>query len=84
MIFPDVTIKEWLKKYPDLDEPDYSHSCSECGVKIKEYKPFIEKDWIGFVSNKCDCGCGFHVFNDIPNSEESFNLLKKSFQEYLQ
>ena len=84
MIFPDVTIEEWLKKHPELSPPDYSKSCHECGKPVHTYRPYIEKDWIGFASNECECGSGYRAYNEIPNSQDSKNLLKNAFQEYLQ
>ena len=82
MIYPDVTIEEWLKRYPELSPPDYSRSCHECGTPVHTYKPFIEKDWVGFESNECECGSGFQTWNQIANSEEAYELMENAFKKF--
>ena len=47
MIFPEVTIEEWSKKYPvDPRTTD----CLACGVKITTNIPYITKDYAGFIA----------------------------------
>lgn len=54
MIFPDVSVVEWIKKYPSLSE--VTTSCFDCGREIVANKPFITKHYVGLVSSKCICG----------------------------
>lgn len=74
MIFPDVTLEEWLKRYPDLDV--VSRDCDQCGKKIIASIPFVSIDLVGLTAPRCSCGknrftCGSsltrtpEVFQDV-------------------
>lgn len=54
MIYPDVTVEEWLRRYPVFRE-DIPSECI-CGREINSFKPIIFKDRVGIVSGLCACG----------------------------
>lgn len=74
MIFPDVTIEKWIKKYPQLQEM-YDQDCikcGECGSKFTLIRPYIDKDYIGF---ECDCtNCDEITTCSKPYSEEKIEM----------
>ena len=53
MIFPQVTLQEWMRRFPGL-EPE-SAECS-CGKRGQTTVPVISKDWVGLAMPKCICG----------------------------
>ncbi len=55
MIFPDITVKKWLQKYPDLKV--LTTNCLQCSSIIETLTPFRTKDYIGLCAKKCP-GCG--------------------------
>lgn len=56
MIYPNVSLEEWLEKYPVLEiKKKRCHYCREFRVANI---PFIEKDWVGLQSKDCSCGKG--------------------------
>lgn len=56
MIYPDIPLKVWLKKYPDLEV--LSHKCESCGEISKSETPFLTKEYAGLESQPCSCGKG--------------------------
>lgn len=76
MIFPDVTLEEWLEKYPDLGVR--KERCNGCGKKsILTNKPFIEKDWVGLAAI---CECGFHGASSmLPRTPATKELVSNLF-----
>lgn len=54
MIYPDVTLEEWMTKFPGLEPQEIECPCGGIG---KTTKPVITKDWVGLVMPKCK-GCG--------------------------
>lgn len=69
MIYPDVTLEEWLKRYPDLESSD--EECPECGTFRTVNIPFLSKKWIGLMSSQCKCGCP-PIVCQIPKDAETF------------
>jgi hypothetical protein len=53
MIFPDIKLKSWLKRYPELEIE--SGICDNCGKDMPTIKPFIEKGAVGLISADCIC-----------------------------
>lgn len=54
MLFPKVSLSEWISKFPGLEPQDVT--CA-CGVKGKTTEPVITKDWVGLAMPKCSrCG----------------------------
>lgn len=54
MIYPDITLDEWKKRFPGLEVQDVT---CECGKKGKTTRPFISKDWVGLDMPPCSkCG----------------------------
>jgi len=55
MIFPEVTPEEWSRKYPGLN-PRVT-ACKHCQSDIQVNKPYISKDYAGFIAFHCEhCG----------------------------
>lgn len=54
MIFPPVTLKFWLEKYSGLSIIE--GICDNCKSAMPTVLPFIEKDYIGLISEECGCG----------------------------
>ena len=54
MIYVDVSLERWLKKYPFLKV--INSTCDECGNIRSTTRPLISKDYIGLESPICDCG----------------------------
>jgi hypothetical protein len=54
MIFPDVSIDEWARRFPGLEPQEAT--CS-CGKKGKTVRPVLCKDWVGLAMEPCSrCG----------------------------
>ena len=54
MIYVDVPLKQWLKKYPELKV--LRKKCSKCGQIRFTDKPFVMKDYAGVTAGTCPCG----------------------------
>lgn len=54
MIYPEVTLEEWLREHPVLEIR--KAKCKSCGTILVTNIPFIEKDWLGIQSKDCTCG----------------------------
>lgn len=54
MIFPDIRLEDWLKKYPELDLLE--KECDSCGRTMIANVPFITKGFAGVISPNCQCG----------------------------
>jgi hypothetical protein len=52
MLYPDIQLKKWLSKYPQLD----TRLKCLCGRKSANLKPFITKDYAGVEADNCLCG----------------------------
>ena len=70
MIYPDVTVEEWCRRYDLSVEKD---RCPKCRKAIYTSRPFIEKGFVGLIAPKCSCGydSGFSVQEVRPNFLES-------------
>lgn len=67
MIYPDVSVEEWLQLYAELKE-DYSNICEECGTSFSDIRPFIDKDYRGI---QCECtSCDERVIISQPYTKE--------------
>lgn len=64
MIYPEVSLKDWLKKYPVLEIKKIK--CHHCRVPMIADIPFIEKNWIGLESKDCACGKGKGISISTP------------------
>lgn len=78
MWFPNVSIKKWIKIYPELKE-HYPILC-KCGNKRKEAIPFVSENWVGIKYEECKCGSRCDQIS-IPRNkklvEEIKNILNK-------
>lgn len=54
MIYPDVTLEDWLRKHPELQV--LKKTCDSCGKDMFSTVPFMTKDYYGLESPKCSCG----------------------------
>lgn len=73
MIFPEITLEEWLEKYPELQI--LTKKCDNCNKDITANKPFITNGYVGLSSDKCICGKNKHdCMYYITNSEETFGF----------
>ena len=54
MIFPEVSIEQWSKKYSVNPR---ATDCLDCGGIIITNIPYLTKDYSGFIAFQCpDCG----------------------------
>lgn len=74
MIYPDVTVTEWIRKHPSLKV--VSTSCSECGSKIYADRPFVSQDYVGLESRPCSCG------NARNTAANAVTRTKKAYDEW--
>lgn len=69
MIFPNVSLEKFLKKYNELEIE--SGFCNNCHKEIKTEKPFIEKGFVGLISHDCSCNKNTNqVMTMIPISKK--------------
>ena len=54
MIYMDVKLEDWLKRYPALKVRQCK--CDNCGAKVVTNRPFVTKDYAGLDSTPCPCG----------------------------
>jgi hypothetical protein len=81
MIYPDVNLETWLKKYPVLEvQKKRCHHCKS--LRIANI-PFIEKDWVGLQSKDCACGKGKAIsVCTIRSTSEAFPLLENWIKHF--
>lgn len=73
MIFRDVSLEEWLERYPELEIEE--GFCNQCGKTMRTTKPFVEKGYVGLVSPKCSCGLNTNqVMTVLPTSYEEIGF----------
>lgn len=51
MIYPDVTLEAWEKKYPSITKPLQCH----CGL-YPPARPVVFKGYVGVETEPCTCG----------------------------
>lgn len=78
MIFPDIDLDDWIKKYPALEV--ISRPCHYCKSSRVANIPFIEKDWVGLQSKDCSCGFGKGISISTPNPHSQFS---KQFNRFI-
>lgn len=61
MIPAGMTIKEWLKRYPELDL--LNSKCNACNQPMTECKPFRDRNYAGIESLPCKCGKNFNKWS---------------------
>lgn len=68
MIYPNITSKKWIEKFPALYE--LKRKCQNCKKSMVANKPFIEKHWVGLESEDCSCGTkAISISTPNPNSD---------------
>ncbi len=60
MIYPDVTLDEWLKRHPDLKVKEGICDNWDCKKPMRTTRPFVYRDGVGLESNDCECGKSKH------------------------
>jgi hypothetical protein len=69
MIFPQITADEWLLRYPHLQIKVVN--CKHCEGRVYVNKPFISKDYVGFISERCsNCNLEHNATCAMPVSKE--------------
>lgn len=53
MLYLDVTVKEWLAKYPQLLRASLN-VCADYELKLDDGKPFVTKNKIGVSFERCE------------------------------
>jgi hypothetical protein len=73
VIYPDVPLEQWLKKYPALKI--VTNSCKSCGSEISTDKPFVATDYVGLEAHNCQtCGNNQRAMSILITGK---SLLKK-------
>lgn len=68
MIYPDVTVEEWKKRY---GVRDFSEKCRACGTLNTVNRPFITKDHAGLCIESCGgCDARVRLYASVPHSEK--------------
>lgn len=69
MIYPEISLDEWLSKYKGLKIA--KANCNSCGEIMESSIPFISSEYIGLTSPKCKCGISFtRVESALPRTKE--------------
>lgn len=78
MIYPDVSLEEWLQRYPNLKV--HSQECPECKKIISTDRPFRSKHYIGLEGLHCK-ECGYRIGSAVlrPISKKKIEEWKSFF-----
>ena len=68
MIYPNVTLDDWLSKY-DLETSEYL--CPQCSKIYKVDVPALTKDSAWLVSPTHECGPGYMKAIGTPRTKEA-------------
>jgi len=71
MIFVDVPIEAWLRRYPELSIVE--GICNSCERPLKANQPFVTKGYAGLRAEDCLCG---------ENTHTSMSLVSTSRQKH--
>lgn len=50
----DVSLEEWLERYPILYVKTFD--CDGCGAEMKSDVPFVDRGYVGLTCRPCECG----------------------------
>lgn len=82
MIFVNSDLSAWLKKHPGLQV--LKLNCDSCNKQMVSNKPFVEKGYVGLISEPCSCGKNKHVcVSKLTTSIDSFNHWMSLVKNYL-
>jgi hypothetical protein len=74
MLYPDVTVEEWCRRYPGLEVREVS--CKHCSLPFVINVPFLSADFVGFEVKVCPhCGSEHKAATALIRS----NQLKRVF-----
>jgi ribosome-binding protein aMBF1 (putative translation factor) len=69
MIYPDVPVDKWIKKY---DLKIYHRQCPHCSVTVSTNRPWITVDYAGIELEYCpSCNKKIGMSVAVPISEKS-------------
>jgi len=72
MIFPEVSTENWIKKHDELVIEE--GICNHCEKPLRTTKPFIEKGFVGLISNDCSCGKNTNqAMTMVPTSDSEIH-----------
>lgn len=79
MFYPDVSLEEWLEKYPDLYV--FGRKCEGCGKTMRTNTPFIMRGYVGLESGDCSCKknhsrCSVRITTTDKEHTRWVNLIK--------
>jgi hypothetical protein len=70
MIYPDVPVDKWIKKYPTLSVRQ--GKCHSCRANVSVNRPWISKDYAGIELEYCpSCNVKIGMSVAIPISAKS-------------
>lgn len=76
MIFPDVTVEAWAKRYNIKPE---CQPCVHCGNILHANIPFTVDEWRGFCSDPCPCGgSNIGIAREIGHEHEWVSLFDEN------
>lgn len=53
MRFVNISPTRWIIANPALEMIE--KTCEKCGVHLIANKPFIDDEWLGLISDRCNC-----------------------------
>jgi len=80
MIYPEISVEEWVKRYSDLEILE--EECPNCERLVMVNIPFVSKSWVGLASKPCVCG-GLPIVCQIPRDEHTLKWTNQLYQELL-
>ncbi|CAM2993004.1 hypothetical protein LEAN103870_12370 [Legionella anisa] len=54
MWFPNIDLDKWVSIFPRL-----KYECPIfclCGLELSGFKAFVTQNWVGIISERCECG----------------------------
>jgi hypothetical protein len=79
VIYPQVTVEEWCKRYPALAV--VKRPCRACRKQRLACVPFIEREWVGLRSAACPCGKGQSLSVSTLRPSSQLNSLMSDWFE---
>lgn len=79
MLFPQVSVEEWIERHPGLEIE--KERCPSCRKEIVKDIPYMSKDWVGLHSGECSCGHDGSIIA-LPRNSKSQNILSSIFSSF--
>jgi hypothetical protein len=77
MIYPDVSLEKWFKKYPFLK--DYIPLTCICGKQVYEVTPYYTHLSAGISTGVCECGIKAAETCSMPRNERCRQIMAEIF-----